>query len=87
MNFFHKFGALNLLFNYLEKRKAYKNALDIKFITRNYWEFGICAPSSILKTREYIFSCYLPSTRPGLRYLYSYSYTDMGCPVIEVSSF
>jgi hypothetical protein len=26
-------------------------------------------------------------TEPGLRYLYSYSYTDVGCPVIEVNSF
>jgi hypothetical protein len=33
------------------------------------------------------FSCYLPLTKPGLRYLYSCSYTDLGCPVIEVSSF
>jgi hypothetical protein len=24
-----------------------------------------------------LFSCYLPSTNPGLRHLYSYSYTDM----------
>jgi hypothetical protein len=33
------------------------------------------------------FSCYLPSTKPGLRYLYSCSYTNKGCPVIEVNSF
>jgi hypothetical protein len=35
---------------------------------------------NIIKTT---LSCYLPSTKPGLRYLYSY--TDMGCPVTEVS--
>jgi hypothetical protein len=34
-----------------------------------------------------IFFCYLPSTKPGLRYLYSCGYTDMGCPVMHVSSF
>jgi hypothetical protein len=33
------------------------------------------------------FSCYLPLTKPGLRYLYSCSYADLGCPVIEISSF
>jgi hypothetical protein len=34
-----------------------------------------------------IFSYYLLSTKPGLRHLYSCSYTDMHCPVTEVSSF
>jgi hypothetical protein len=34
-----------------------------------------------------IFSCYLTSTNPGLRYLNSCSYTDICCPAIEVSSF
>jgi hypothetical protein len=34
-----------------------------------------------------IFSFYLPSTKPGLRYLYSCNYADMCSPVIEVSSF
>jgi hypothetical protein len=34
-----------------------------------------------------IFSCYLSLTKPGLRCLCSYSYTDMVCPVTEVSSF
>jgi hypothetical protein len=34
-----------------------------------------------------IFSCYLPSTKFGFGYLYSCSYTNMGCPLIEVSSF
>jgi hypothetical protein len=33
-----------------------------------------------------IFSCYLRSTKPGIRYLYSCSYTDTVCSVIEVSS-
>jgi hypothetical protein len=60
--------------------------------SRNYWVFGLCPSSGILKTREHnifivYFSCYLPLTKPGLRYLYSCSYTDTGCPVIEVSSF
>jgi hypothetical protein len=32
------------------------------------------------------FSSYLPLTKPGLRYLYSRSYTHVDCPVIEVSS-
>jgi hypothetical protein len=40
-----------------------------------------------LKILRCVLSCYLPSTKPGLRYLYSRSYTDVGCPVIEVSSF
>jgi hypothetical protein len=34
-----------------------------------------------------IFSCYLLSAKPGLRCLYSCSYTDVVCPVIEVISF
>jgi hypothetical protein len=29
----------------------------------------------------------LKTTQPGLRYLYSCTYTDMGCPLIEVRSF
>jgi hypothetical protein len=29
----------------------------------------------------YTFSCYLSSTKPGLRHLYSCNYTDVGCPV------
>jgi hypothetical protein len=33
------------------------------------------------------FSCYLPLTEPGLRCLYSCSYTDTGRPVTEVSTF
>jgi hypothetical protein len=35
----------------------------------------------------YIFSCYISLMKPGLRYLYSCSYINMYCPVIEVSSF
>jgi hypothetical protein len=31
--------------------------------------------------------CYPPFTKPGLRYLHNYSYTDIHFPVIEVSSF
>jgi hypothetical protein len=34
-----------------------------------------------------IFSCYLYSKKPCLRYLYGCSYNDVGCTVIEVSSF
>jgi hypothetical protein len=34
-----------------------------------------------------IFSCYLPSAKPGFRCLYGCNYTDMGCPVLVVSSF
>jgi hypothetical protein len=34
-----------------------------------------------------IFSCYLASTKSGLRYLHNCSESGMGCPVIEVSSF
>jgi hypothetical protein len=32
-------------------------------------------------------SCCLPLTEPGLMYLYSCSYTNLGCPVIEATSF
>jgi hypothetical protein len=41
---------------------------------------GLCMP--------YHFSYYLPSTQPGLRYLYSYScsYIDIDCSGIAVSS-
>jgi hypothetical protein len=34
-----------------------------------------------------IFSWCLPLKKPELRFLYSCSYTDIGCPVTEVSSF
>jgi hypothetical protein len=34
-----------------------------------------------------VFSYHLPSTNPGLKYLHSCNDNDMGCPVIEVSSF
>jgi hypothetical protein len=31
-----------------------------------------------------IFSCYLPSSEPALRYLYSCSYNDVCCSVVEI---
>jgi hypothetical protein len=55
---FHSSGAPPLLFSCLEKRKAYKNALDTESIARNYWALALCAPSTILKTKEHIFSCF-----------------------------
>jgi hypothetical protein len=33
------------------------------------------------------FSYYLPTDKPGPRCLYCFSILDLGCPVIEVSSF
>jgi hypothetical protein len=33
------------------------------------------------------FSCYLSLTKPGPRCLYCFCIPDLGCPVIEVSSF
>jgi hypothetical protein len=33
------------------------------------------------------FSCYLPTDKPGLRWLYCFGILDLGCSVIEVSSF
>jgi hypothetical protein len=32
------------------------------------------------------FSCYFPLTMPNLKCLYNCSHTDIGCPVIQVSS-
>jgi hypothetical protein len=39
---------------------------------------GLCMPYYNLYCT---FSCYLPLTKSGLRYLYSCSYADIGCPV------
>jgi hypothetical protein len=48
-------------------------------------KFQVCACIITIFIKH--FSCYHPLTKPGLRYLYSCSYTDIGCTVIEVSSF
>jgi hypothetical protein len=68
--------------------------------TRNYKVYGLGQSSGILNTREHNVSetdlfqssgkrgeNTYSSKKPGPRYLYSCSYTNLGCPVIEVSSF
>jgi hypothetical protein len=56
----------------------WRSSKEHKFNTQHYWVSGVCPPSGILKTTEHKVSetVYLPSTLPGLRYLYSCSYTD-----------
>jgi hypothetical protein len=65
----------------------YKNKFVIKY-EKFYFTFYLIFGSVHASSQMYcIFSCYLLSTKSGLRYLYSCSYTDMGCPVTDVSSF
>jgi hypothetical protein len=44
----------------------------------------VSGPCMLYRNFYCIFSCYLPSTMPGLMYPYICSYTDMDCPVTEI---
>jgi hypothetical protein len=59
-------------------------SLQTVFTSRSVFVAGLCVLCHDLYC---IFSRYLPLTEPGLRYFYRSCYTDMGCPVIEGSSF
>jgi hypothetical protein len=59
--------------------------LDLKLFTS--LSILVSGLSMLYHNFHCILSCYHPLTVPGLRFLYSCGYTDMGCPVIEVSSF